>query len=111
MAAVARLGCEHNLRLQRVGRLRMLDVPESRRQEEGEGAALTEAALDVDLAPEQARDLPADREAEARAAVLATGRAVGLLEYGFEISPSGDASFLRLRNVVWHAAASAPAAF
>ena len=37
-------------------------------------------ALDVDLAAEQARDLAADREAQAGAAVLAAGRAVGLLE-------------------------------
>ena len=37
-------------------------------------------ALDVDLAAEQARDLAADREPEAGAAVLAAGGAVGLLE-------------------------------
>lgn len=34
-------------------------------------------------------------------------RAVGRLEYGFEISPTGDASFLRLRHAVWHVATAA----
>jgi hypothetical protein len=38
-------------------------------------------------------------------------RAVGRLEYGFEIAPSGDASFLRLRQVVWRATAPAAPAF
>ncbi len=35
--------------------------------------------------------------------------AVGLLEYGFEISATGDASFLRLRQATWRAAV--PTAF
>jgi hypothetical protein len=37
-------------------------------------------------------------------------RATGLLEYGFEISPTGDASFLRLRHATWRAATPAAAA-
>ena len=37
-------------------------------------------AVDAQVAAEQAGDLAADREAEAGAAVLAAGRAVGLLE-------------------------------
>ncbi|GJE73411.1 hypothetical protein CHKEEEPN_4976 [Methylorubrum podarium] len=48
--------------------------------EQGEGAARPDAALDNDLAAQQARDLAADREAEARAAVLAARGSVGLLE-------------------------------
>jgi hypothetical protein len=46
-----------------------------------------------DRAAEQVRDLPADRQAEAGAAVLAAGGAVGLLE-GLEDDPAaspGDA--------------------
>jgi hypothetical protein len=42
--------------------------------------ALARRALDRDLAAEQATDLAADRQAEPGAAVLATRRAVGLLE-------------------------------
>ena len=41
---------------------------------------LPSCALHANLAAEQTRDLAADRETEARAAVLAAGRAVGLLE-------------------------------
>ena len=51
-----------------------------RRQEERERAALADLALDVDLAAEQARDLAADREPEAGAAVTAARRPVRLLE-------------------------------
>src|SRR6185503_20542147 len=56
------------------------------RQVEREGAALPRRARDADLAAEQAGELAADRQAEPRAAVLAAGRAVGLLE-GFENEP------------------------
>src|SRR5262249_34898555 len=56
------------------------DRLERRRQEERERAALARLALHMDLAAEQACDLTADREAEARAAVAAARRAVGLLE-------------------------------
>lgn len=38
-------------------------------------------------------------------------RVVGVLEYGFEISPTGDASFLRLRGAAWHAAETTKVAF
>ena len=38
-------------------------------------------------------------------------RAVGRLEYGFEIAPSGDASFLRLRGATWQALAEAGTRF
>ena len=50
------------------------------REVEGEGAPLAGRALDPDLAAEEPGDLPADREAEAGAAVLAAGAGVGLLE-------------------------------
>ena len=50
------------------------------RQVEGEGAPLAERALDPDLAAEQPGDLAADRQAQARAAVLPAGPRVGLLE-------------------------------
>src|SRR3954466_705470 len=50
------------------------------RQIEGEGRSLARRALDVDLAAEEPRDLPTDREAEPRAAVLAAGGPVRLLE-------------------------------
>jgi hypothetical protein len=50
------------------------------RQVQGEGAADAGRADEPDLAAEQPRQLAADREAEAGAAVLARGRAVGLLE-------------------------------
>ena len=49
-------------------------------QVEGEGAALAGRAVDGDRAAEQMGDLPADGQAEAGAAVLAAGGAVGLLE-------------------------------
>ena len=49
-------------------------------QVEREGAPLAERALDPDLAAEQPGDLPADRQAQAGAAVLAAGARVGLLE-------------------------------
>src|SRR6185295_9632160 len=52
----------------------------SDRQIQREATALARRALDRDLAAEQATDLAADRQAEPGAAVLATGRAVGLLE-------------------------------
>ena len=52
----------------------------SDRQVQREAAALARRALDRDLAAEQATDLAADRQTEARAAVLAAGGAVGLLE-------------------------------
>src|SRR5690606_16048496 len=51
-----------------------------RRQVERERAALPRGARQADLAAEELGELAADREAEARAAVLARGRAVGLLE-------------------------------
>ena len=38
-------------------------------------------------------------------------RVTGLLEYGFEISANGDASFLRLRHAAWCAATPPVAAF
>ena len=50
------------------------------RQEQREGRAPARLARDDDLAAEKPRDLAADGEAEARAAVLAARRAVGLLE-------------------------------
>src|SRR5258705_8217298 len=50
------------------------------RHDERERASLTGGAREPELAAEQARQLAADRQAEARAAVLAAGRAVGLLE-------------------------------
>ena len=53
---------------------------ETHGQVQGERAAPPGLALDVDLAAEQVGDLPADRQAEAGAAVLAAGRPVGLLE-------------------------------
>ena len=52
----------------------------ARRQVQGEGAARPGRADELDLAAEELRELAADREAQARAAVLAAGRAVGLLE-------------------------------
>ena len=51
-----------------------------RRQEQRERAAASDRAREPDLAAEQPRDFAADRQAEAGAAVLAAGRAVGLLE-------------------------------
>ena len=50
------------------------------RQVQRERAALARRADQPDLAAQQARQLAADRQAEARAAVLAAGAAVGLLE-------------------------------
>src|SRR6185503_8674304 len=50
------------------------------RQHQREGAALAHAAREPELAAEQPGELAADRQAEAGAAVLAAGRAVGLLE-------------------------------
>ena len=50
------------------------------RQVQREGAALARHARDADLAAEQACELAADGQAEAGAAVLAAGGAVGLLE-------------------------------
>ena len=50
------------------------------RQVQREGAAGAGPAHEPDLAAEQSRQLAADGEAEAGAAVLARGRAVGLLE-------------------------------
>ncbi|EPH46818.1 putative Hybrid signal transduction histidine kinase J [Streptomyces aurantiacus JA 4570] len=50
------------------------------RQIQREGGAAARLARRVDLAAEQPRDLPADRQAEAGAAVLAARGAVGLLE-------------------------------
>src|SRR5688572_18221040 len=61
-------------------------------EQERERAALPRCAVDADLAAEQPRDLATDREAEARAAVLAAGRSIGLLE-GLE-----DQSLLFLRD-------------
>ena len=58
----------------------MLDDLEGRGQVERERAAPVDLALDVDLAAEQPRDLAADREAEAGAAVAPARRSVGLLE-------------------------------
>src|SRR5262249_12227449 len=51
-----------------------------RRQKEGEGPPPARAADQADLAAQQPRQLAADRQAQAGAAVLAAGRAVGLLE-------------------------------
>ena len=59
----------------RTGRTRVGD-----RQVERERAALAGRADQPDLAAEQRRQLAADREAEAGAAVLAAGAGVGLLE-------------------------------
>src|SRR5580693_3788878 len=56
------------------------DLGVDERQEERERAALAGGRDELDLAAEHARDLPADREPEAGAAVLAAGRAVRLLE-------------------------------
>ena len=70
--------CELGRGLGRAVRLRRRRV--HRREEEREGAALARRALGADLAAEQARDLAADREPEAGAAVAAARRAVGLLE-------------------------------
>src|SRR6185503_2394748 len=50
------------------------------RQVEREGAAAPLRAHEVDLAAEQARELAADRETEAGAAVRAARAAIGLLE-------------------------------
>ncbi len=49
-------------------------------QEQGERAALTGCAVQLDLAAEEAGQLAADGEPESGAAVLAAGAAVGLLE-------------------------------
>ena len=75
--AVAR---EHDSLLGRVGGVRVLGRLVRGRQEERERAALADFALDVDLAAEQSRDLAADREPEAGAAVTAARRPVRLLE-------------------------------
>src|SRR5438874_9926581 len=66
-------------RLRRPPRL-VLDRSVPGRQEERERAPVSDLALDVDLAAQQPRDLAADREAEARTAEAAAGRAVRLLE-------------------------------
>ena len=50
------------------------------RQVQRERAALAGRARQLDLAAEQSRQFAADRQPQARAAVLAAGRAVGLLE-------------------------------
>jgi hypothetical protein len=50
------------------------------RQVEGERAAHAHRAAQLDLAAEQIRELAADGETEARAAVLSRGAGVGLLE-------------------------------
>ena len=52
----------------------------AKRQVEREGAALPRRAVHADLAAQEPRQLAADREPEAGAAVLAAGGAVGLLE-------------------------------
>src|SRR5205807_3234418 len=59
---------------------RALDRLVPRRQEEREGTALADRALDVDFPAEQPCDLAADRESEAGAAVPPARRPVGLLE-------------------------------
>ena len=58
----------------------MLDGPVRGRQKQRERAACTDFTLHVDLAAEQARDLPADGESETGAAVPSARRPVGLLE-------------------------------
>src|SRR5439155_18573356 len=63
---------------------RHLEVPG--RQVDGEYRALAHRAVELDLAAEQVDELTADREAQAGAAVLAAGRAVGLLK-GLEDHP------------------------
>jgi hypothetical protein len=70
------------------------------------------ACPDCSAAPEPTIVL-CDVAADPAAIIGADGRvrAVGTLEYGFEISPTGDASFLRLRGAAWHAAAPTQAAF
>src|SRR5947207_1073816 len=50
------------------------------RQVEREGAAFARRATETNLAAEQSRQFAADRKTQARAAVLAAGRAVRLLE-------------------------------
>ena len=62
-------------RLLRRGRAGIFD-----RQIEREGAAHARRAAQLDLAAEQVRELAADGEAEAGAAVFAAGAGVGLLE-------------------------------
>src|ERR1700757_953737 len=62
------------------------------RQIEGEGAALSRRALQLDFAAEQVCELAADGEAKSRASVFAAGTGVGLLE-GLE-----DDLLLLLRN-------------
>src|SRR5215212_7995781 len=61
-----------------VGAILARDV--AHREEESEGAALILGALDPDFATEQSRNLAADGKSETRTAVLAAGRAIGLLE-------------------------------
>src|SRR5581483_5276822 len=53
------------------------------RQVKGKGAALPRCTLDLDLAAEQPRDFPADREPQPRPAVLPARRPIRLLK-GFE---------------------------
>src|ERR1700750_1335373 len=48
------------------------------RQDHREGAATAHFALQLDLAAKQSHDLAADREAQARTAVLTAGRAIRL---------------------------------
>src|SRR5437867_679673 len=59
---------------------RWLGIAVPKRNEERERAALVRRALDLNLAAEQARDLPTNGQPETGAAVLAVRRAVGLLE-------------------------------
>src|SRR6266540_1640534 len=74
------LGREHDLVDRDLVPRQVLDDLVGRGQVEAERAALADGALDMDLAPEQARDLAADRETEPRTAVTPAGRAVRLLE-------------------------------
>src|SRR5262249_46922936 len=72
---------EHAARARRRRRLLRQEVAYvALRQVERERRAAPERRAHVDLAAEQARDLAADREAEAGPAVLPAGGAVGLLE-------------------------------
>ena len=83
-SASAGSGGDHRLRARVVAavrpRGRRFGAGVAGRQVEREGAALVGRAHDLDRAAEQTRDLAADGEPEPGAAVLAAGRAVGLLE-------------------------------
>ena len=89
------------------------------RHEQGEGRAFARPRPHLQLAAEQPRDLAADREAEAGAAIFAAGRAVGLLEgledqlllvLGDADAGVGDRDLDRPVDVAQHRMVGAPAA-